>query len=49
MEIKLAIGDIAAQQVDAIVVNLFEGVTDAGGRNGRGRPSAGWGHQPTHC
>ena len=34
MEIKLAIGDIAAQQVDAIVVNLFEGVTAPGGATG---------------
>ena len=34
MEIKLAIGDIAEQQVDAIVVNLFEGVTAPGGATG---------------
>ena len=34
MEIKVAAGDIAQQEVDAIVVNLFEGVTAPGGATG---------------
>ena len=34
MDIKVVAGDIANQEVDAIVVNLFEGVTSPGGATG---------------
>ena len=34
MEIKVIQGDITQQQVDAIVVNLFEGVKQPGGATG---------------
>ena len=34
MELRVVAGDIAAQEVDAIVVNLFEGVKQPGGATG---------------
>ncbi len=34
MQLNVIQGDIAAQAADAIVVNLFEGVTEPGGATG---------------
>lgn len=34
MELKMVTGDSSIQQVDAIVVNLFQGVTHSGGATG---------------
>ncbi|RIK34513.1 MAG: leucyl aminopeptidase, partial [Chloroflexi bacterium] len=34
MEVNVVQGDIAQQQTDCIVVNLFEGVTEPGGATG---------------
>ncbi len=34
MDLKLVTGDIAAQQVDAIVINLFQGITSPAGATG---------------
>ena len=43
VDIKVVAGDIAGQDVGAVVVNLFEGVTAPGGGDGRGGQGYGRG------